>query len=259
MRRASFAVMLLLASVAGVRPARAQATRGSAKVTGARASKASGASRARGDACPLPDTTATWYRRQRAWMLDGATYSDTAFRSALLAVPVFNRDEPSGALLGFEFDDSERAPVTPADAAMISRLVALGAQRGSVWPTRSVVGSEGVLAVWSLAGRDTTLARVALKRMMEAGPDESPPAAVALLEDRLRLRAGRKQLYGTQVRAVPSTTRGAAPSIAMLPVEDTAHLALRRDGAELPPLAQSLCAARSASARAAAARASTDH
>lgn len=249
MRQAGLALMLVLASVGGARPAHAQ---------GARAQNPK-ATAARGASCPRLDTTAVWYRRQREWMQGGATYSDTAFRAALLSVPAFDRAATQGALLGFEFSESDNTPVAAADAAMIARLLALGAQRGSVWPTRSVVGSEGVLAVWSLAGRDTALARVALKRMMEAGPDESPPAAVALLEDRLRLRAGRKQLYGTQLRLVASPTRGGAPAIESLPVEDTAHLAIRRDGAELPPLAQSLCAARSATARSAAARASTDH
>jgi len=143
-------------------------------------------------------------------------------------------------MLGFEITDAAAAPTSSADSAMIVRLKALAAERGSTWPTRSVVGARGVLAVWALTARDTTLARVALKRMMEAGPDESPPAAVAILDDRQRLLAGRKQLHGTQLH------RTATGALEPLPTEDESHLALRRDGAELPPLATSLCAARSA-------------
>ena len=123
----------------------------------------------------------------------------------------------------------------------MAKLKTLTANRGSVWPTRSVLGARGVLALWTLAGRDTLLARSALRRMMEAGPDESPPAAVAIMEDRQRVRRGRKQLYGTQLH--PNTDGVLEP----FPIEDEAHLDLRRDGAALPPLAQSLCAARAVS------------
>jgi hypothetical protein len=211
-------------------------------------------------ACPRIDSTASWFVRQRAWLQQGsAGWTDTAFRAALLAVPAFDRAAAQGALLGFEFADERARPVAAADSAMIARLIVLGSQRGSVWPTRSVVGADGVLAVWALAGRDTALARIALKRMMEAGPDESPPAAVALLEDRMRVRAGRKQLYGTQVRRIARINSRGRYLVEPLATEDPAHLALRRDGAELPPLAQSLCVARSAAASAAADRKTTDH
>ena len=53
--------------------------------------------------------------------------------------------------------------------------------------------------MWLLASRGSALAPVALHRMMEAGPEESPPAAVAVLEDRLRIANGRKQIYATQL------------------------------------------------------------
>ena len=107
----------------------------------------------------------------------------------------------------------------------------------SAWPTKSVVGAEGVWAVWVLAAQDTLLARAALHRMMEAGPEESPPAAVAMLEDRLRVASGRKQIYGTQL------VKAADGKLEPAPLEDPKHVDLRRDAAGLPPLAQSLCAA----------------
>lgn len=189
-------------------------------------------------ACAPIDTTATWYRRQREW-LDESTikWSDDALRISLLRASGTDAAGANGALLGYEITDEVPSAPTAADAELIAKLKALGVERGSIWPTRSVVGARGVLAVWALAGRDTTLARVALKRMMEAGPDESPPAAVAILEDRQRTRAGRKQLYGTQLHRATNGT------LEPMPIEDEAHLALRRDGAELPTLAQSVCAA----------------
>lgn len=208
---------------------------GSTFSSSAGAQRAAGGTRA---ACPAPDTTATWYRRQQEW-LDERTlkWTDDKLRTALLGVSS-NSAKNSGALLGYEIvGATNAATMSPADSTLIASLKALAAERGSTWPTRSVVGARGVLGVWALAARDTVLARAALKRMMEAGPDESPPAAVAILEDRQRVRIGRKQLYGTQLQ------RNAAGKLEPLPIEDEAHLALRRDGAELPPLAQSVCAA----------------
>jgi hypothetical protein len=218
MRRLKIVAMLALACVVGARPVTAQ-KRGTS---------------------PSLDTTATWYRRQREWLAGGTAYTDTPLRAALLALPSRDAAATQGALLGFELNDVSARPLAPQDTAMVRQLLGLAANRGSRWPTRSVVGADGVLAVWTLATRDTALARAALKRMMEAGPEESPPAAVALLEDRMRARSGRKQLYGTQL------SRMSTGDVTPLPIEDVAHLALRRDGAELPPLEQSLCAARTA-------------
>jgi len=99
-----------------------------------------------------------------------------------------------------------------------------------------VVGASGVRAVWLIARGDSGLAPTVLHRMMEAGPDESLPADVAVLEDALRLRAGRKQLYGTQLMASTS-------GLIAAPIEDSAHVDLRRGAAWLPPLDQALCAA----------------
>jgi len=84
--------------------------------------------------------------------------------------------------------------------------------------------------------RDTALARAALKRMMEAGPDESNAADVAILEDRMRLLAGRKQLYGSHFRADGG-------KLTLLPTEDLAHVDLRREDAGLPPFKLSECLA----------------
>ena len=61
---------------------------------------------------------------------------------------------------------------------------------------------------------------------------------IAMLEDRVRVRAGRGQLYGTQLRR-----DAASGTIAPVRIEDSAHVDLRREGAWLPPLAQSVCAA----------------
>ena len=203
------------------------------------APRAAAAQRVSKDGCRV-DSSAAWFRAQRAWSDESRhDWADESFRAALLRAT--GGDAPRDALLGFELADAP--PAGRGDSATVARLRALAAQRGAPWPTRSVVGPAGVRAVWLLAARDTALARTALHRMMEAGPDESPPAAVAILEDRLRLLAGRKQIYGTQL------VRGAGGALAPAPTEDPAHLDLRREAAGLAPLAQALCAASSARAR----------
>jgi hypothetical protein len=130
-----------------------------------------------------------------------------------------------------------------ADApALIARLRTT--PRGGPWPFRSTVGAAGTRAMLALALRDSTFAPMVMHRMMEAGESESLGADVATLEDRVRLAAGRKQLFGTQFR-VDEQGR-----VVLAPMEDSAHADMRREGAGLPPLSASLCIARrSAAAR----------
>jgi hypothetical protein len=74
--------------------------------------------------------------------------------------------------------------------------------------------------------------------MMESGLDEALKPDVAVLEDRVRMLSGRKQLYGTQLTSVDG-------KLVPLAIEDSAHVDLRREGALLPPLAWSVCNANS--------------
>jgi len=187
--------------------------------------------------CAPPDTTAAWFEQQRQWLSDQKhDWSDDAFRNELLSAAGLMA-KPLAAQLGAQrlYEPSPAAP----DTVVLARLRTLAATRGSVWPTRSVVGAAGVRAVWVLVQRDTALQRAALHRMMESGPDEALPADVAVLEDRVRLQSGRKQLYGSQLRMIDG-------SIPMpTPIEDSAHVDMRRDAAGLPPLRQALCVVRS--------------
>lgn len=194
---------------------------------------------AQATSCPPLDTSAAWYRKQTAWADESrGGWSNDTLRAALVRAAHIDPRADALPLVGFEIFDPD-ANGAAADSAALGLLRGLARTRGATWPTRSVVGPAGVRAVWLLVGTDSALARTALHRMMEAGPDESPPAAVATLEDRLRVQSGRKQLYGTQLR------RGADGALEPLPIEDPKHVDLRRDAAGLPPLAQALCAARS--------------
>jgi hypothetical protein len=176
-----------------------------------------------------------WVRRQaeffdeskRDWTNDSlrGALLGAAGVSAPLAVPVNN---------GVQLVDSK--PVLGSGATgVIQQLLKLATTRGSAWPTKSVVGAAGTHAVYLLAQSDTTFARAALHRLMEAGPLESPAVDVATLEDRLRVLSGRKQIYGTQFR-VDDKGR-----VVLAPMEDSAHADLRREDAGLPPFKLGLC------------------
>jgi hypothetical protein len=181
-------------------------------------------------ACATLNPSAAWMLVQRTTLSeeDGAWKSDSLRRVLLAAA---NMKGPSVPFqLGWE--TPLVADTTPN--AAVDYLKQLAATRGSTWPTRSLVGLAGVRAVFTLAHRDTALARAALKRMMESGPDEAIKPDVAVLEDRVRLMSGRKQLYGTQLIALNGRFVPDA-------IEDSAHVDLRREAANLPPLAWSVC------------------
>jgi hypothetical protein len=200
----------------------------------------------RGGSCTSFDTTAKWFVKQRQWSTETTrTWSNDSLRTALIHAAALdvNPNAGAGALLGYEIVGATPNSQPSADTAALALLRRLSRDRQSPWPTKSVVGAQGVRAVWLIAGQDSALSRVALHRMMEAGPDESPPAAVAMLEDRLRIAAGRKQLYGTQL------VRSPGGKLEPAPLEDPKHVDLRRDAAGLPPIAESLCAASRAGER----------
>lgn len=200
-------------------------------------SNAAAAQRGSASAVCRTNERAAWFVKQRDWLDDSKhAWSDDALRQQLLKSVGLSEGAAVAVQVGLASQDEPR---TPGDSSMIAALRATAATRGSVWPTKSVVGGAGTRAVWLLSLRDTALARAALKRMMEAGPEESSAADVATLEDRVRLASGRKQIYGTQIVRENGAVRLAS-------LEDSAHVDLRREGAGLPPIAHTLCIAKAA-------------
>jgi len=184
------------------------------------------------------DSTAPWFVKQREWLDDAKhKWADDTLRTKLLRAAGLENTRQASVQMGWEIQDGMApAPLTPDENAIVTQLRTLASTRGAVWPTKGVAGALGTRAVWLLAHRDTALARAALKRMMEAGPEESNAADVATLEDRLRLQSGRKQIYGTQFRF----DRG---KLVLAPMEDSAHVDLRREDAGLPAFKTSACLA----------------
>jgi hypothetical protein len=181
--------------------------------------------------------TDAWVTRQAEFFDDSKhDWSNDTLRTALLQAAGLGASLTAPVQLGVQIEGKE-PPLGSDAAAMTARLKALAAQRGSQWPTRSVVGAAGVHAVYLLSQSDTGLARNVLHRMMEAGPVESPAADVATFEDHMRLVWGRKQIYGTQFRV------GAGGKVELAPMEDSAHADLRREDAGLPPFKVGICLA----------------
>jgi hypothetical protein len=176
-----------------------------------------------------------WVKRQ-ADFFDEAKHDwkNDSLRAALLAAAGLSAPLTMPANTGVQLVD--HAPTLGASAPeMTDQLKKLAATRGSEWPTKSVVGAAGTHAVYLLALADTALGRVALHRMMEAGPAESPAVDVATFEDHMRVLSGRKQIYGTQFRL---DDKG---RVVLAPMEDSAHADLRREDAGLPPFKLGLC------------------
>lgn len=189
-------------------------------------------------ACRINQNDA-WVKRQAEWFDESKhDWKDDTLRTALLAAAGLTVPIKVPVQLGVRIEG--RAPQLGATAdEMTNRLKATAAVRGSAWPGRVLVGPAGMHAVFLLAQRDSGLARVALHRMMEAGPDESLAADVATLEDQFRLaQQGRKQIIGTQFRL------DASGNVVLSPMEDSAHADMRREGAGLPPFKLGLCLAR---------------
>ena len=190
-----------------------------------------------GQACRIV-TSAPWVKRQAEWFDESAhAWTNDTLRTALLRAAGLTAPLTPPVQLGVQVAGQSR-PLGDGADAMLAQLKQLVSTRGSAWPTKSVVGAAGVHAVYLLVERDSVLSRSVLRRLMEAGPVESPAADVATLEDRVRIQAGRKQLYGTQFRV---DDRGA---IVLAPMEDSAHADLRREDAGLPPFALGLCLAK---------------
>jgi hypothetical protein len=188
-------------------------------------------------ACRVSATDA-WAKRQAESFDDSkGGWSDDTLRTALLKAAGLTAPLKVPPQLGVQIEGRDPALGPDADD-MTQRLEKIVGTRGSVWPTKSVVGGAGVHAVYLLVQRDTGLARAALHRMMEAGPAESPAADVATLEDRMRLVWGRKQIYGTQFRTDLSG------KVVLAPMEDSTHADLRREDAGLPPFTLGLCLAK---------------
>ncbi len=120
------------------------------------------------------------------------------------------------------------------DRTHVERLLGIVQEFG--WPGVDLVGelgSEGALLV--LQHADLATQKRLLPLVREAAASGAiGGSALPLLEDRVRVRDGERQLYGTQV------SRNADGLVEPLPIEDAARVDERRARVGLEPLADYL-------------------
>ena len=102
------------------------------------------------------------------------------------------------------------------------------------WPGKSLVGSDGAQGIWLLVQHFEISDQDEYLPMMEAAlkKGEAEGKYYAYLLDRVRVRHGQKQLYGTQYQI------NAAGEWLREEIEDPSHLDERRKSVGMLPLAE---------------------
>ncbi|UBU13256.1 DUF6624 domain-containing protein [Nonomuraea gerenzanensis] len=127
--------------------------------------------------------------------------------------------------------DKRLARLQRLDEGNTAWLYSVVATRG--WPLISQVGERAARAAWLLAQHATSRAvqRLFHELMADAvDSDEASPHDFAYLVDRVRVRSGRPQLYGTQFH-------NGGDGLEPMPIEDPDLLDERRRAMGLEPFA----------------------
>jgi hypothetical protein len=136
---------------------------------------------------------------------------------------------------GGTFDSAQGALMARTDSANSAWLKDYVARWG--WPTAQQVGREGVDAAFLIvqhAVHDTAFMRAMLPPIEEAyRRGDLKGSAVAMLTDRLEVKAGRPQIYGTQLSLKDGRW-------VLDPIADSASVDRRRRRLGLQPLAEYL-------------------
>lgn len=165
---------------------------------------------------------------------------DESLEKALLDME--SRDKALHAELAAagEVNESFHPRIEELHRAHASRLRQMIAVFG--WPGHALVGEHGARAAWRIAlhsyGEPDFMrqCRDHIDRASQNG--DVPRWQFAMIDDRIRVFEGRPQRYGTQLR---HGARGPEPH----PLENESRINSMRMQAGLPPLAQTLAAARS--------------
>jgi hypothetical protein len=120
----------------------------------------------------------------------------------------------------------------PIDEANIKRLVEIIETHG--WPGRRLIGDKASTAAFLvLQHADYTYQKKYLPLVRAAAAaGELGPDSLALLEDRVLMNEGKKQIYGTQLQ---TNDKGV---LELYPIEDEGNVDKRRAEVGLPPLAE---------------------
>ena len=123
-----------------------------------------------------------------------------------------------------------------ADDANIKRLEQIVRQHG--WPGKRLVGEDaGTSAFLIIQHADLKIQQKYLPMLKHAASEgDAKPDEVAMLEDRVLMREGKKQMYGTQLHAGPET----GGKIVLYPIDDEQNVDKRRASVGLGPIAEYL-------------------
>jgi hypothetical protein len=164
---------------------------------------------------------------------------DESLEKALLDMEARDQAVRSELTAAGSLNDAYHPRLEEAHRANSSRLRQIIAVFG--WPGLALVGEKGAKAAWRIAlhsyGEPEFMrqCRDAIRIASEVG--DVPRWQFAIIDDRIRVYEGRAQHYGTQLRA---GLNGLEPH----PIENEERVDTMRLQAGLPPLAQTLAAAR---------------
>ena len=121
------------------------------------------------------------------------------------------------------------------DAGNTARLQGIVEEHG--WPGADLVGLDGARSAFLIVQHATHDVQKALFPLVEAGYREGMVSgpSYALLLDRILVRDGRPQVYGSQAKSFDEWIDGEP---ALDPIEDEENVDLRRAEVGLPPLAE---------------------
>lgn len=193
------------------------------------------------EACLAADTATGWKEVAVVWSKRAVNRgSNDSLRTRLLELE--KRDQairmvPNGfdSMGSPDFLARMRA-VDSLDAAALSEIVA---RYG--WPTRELVGDDGVSAALLIIQHNPRLQKPMLKRLLALPAGEVSPSELAYLQDRILTHDGKPQIYGTQVRRADD-----GKTVTFDPIEDVAHVDERRAKVGLSPLDTYICLTRGA-------------
>lgn len=117
------------------------------------------------------------------------------------------------------------------DSANEARLKEIVAEYG--WPGKSLVGEQAALGAFLiLQGADLATQEEFLPLFAEAATKgEVLPMQHAMLQDRILMRKGAEQIFGTQLWNDPSSGK-----LGLYPIRDSSNVDVRRDSVGLGPI-----------------------
>ncbi len=161
--------------------------------------------------------------------------ADSTLRQELLRLAEVDqkvREDWIKSMSSSKVDTSLQVRMDSVDSASTARMKEIVRRRG--WPGKPMVGEDGSEAAFLLVqhSADTLFQRTCLP-LLEAAfrAGEVSGQDLALLTDRVRVREGKLQLYGSQAQIVDG-------KLVLNPIEDEANVDKRRAEIGLPPMAE---------------------